>query len=79
MKNGLTAVVCVGETLAEREAGQHERCVWTASAGALADISADDMKKVVIAYEPVWAIGTAKSPATSRRRTSTPSFAGCSR
>lgn len=58
LKNGLTAVVCVGETLAERMAGATNAVVERQLRGALADISADDMKKVVIAYEPVWAIGT---------------------
>ena len=60
LKNGLTAVVCVGETLAEREAGTTNAVVERQVRGALADISADDMKNVVIAYEPVWAIGTGK-------------------
>ncbi|NMA47036.1 MAG: triose-phosphate isomerase [Lentisphaerae bacterium] len=58
LKNGLTAVVCVGETLAERMAGTTNAVVERQLRGALADISADGMKQVVIAYEPVWAIGT---------------------
>jgi triosephosphate isomerase len=60
LKHGLTAVVCVGETLAEREAGSTNTVVEQQLRGALADICADGMKKVVIAYEPVWAIGTGK-------------------
>ena len=57
---GLTAVVCVGETLAQREAGQTMGVIDAQVRTDLADIAPADMAKVVIAYEPVWAIGTGK-------------------
>ena len=58
---GLTAIVCVGEVLAEREADITEEVVSRQVKLALADISAEEMKQVIIAYEPVWAIGTGKT------------------
>jgi triosephosphate isomerase len=57
---GLTPIVCVGELLSEREAGATGRIVQYQFDGSFAKVSADDMKKCVIAYEPVWAIGTGK-------------------
>ena len=58
IKAGLTPIVCVGETLAERDAGQTELVVGQQIDTVLAAISADDLIRIVIAYEPVWAIGT---------------------
>ena len=58
---GLTAIVCVGETLSERESGITAEVVAKQVKLALADVSADQMKKIIIAYEPVWAIGTGKT------------------
>ena len=57
---GLTPIVCVGETLEEREGNRTEAVVTTQVQGSLAGLSAADLEKVVIAYEPVWAIGTGK-------------------
>ncbi len=57
---GLIPIVCVGELLKEREAGQTENVVRRQFDGSFSGISADDMKKCVIAYEPVWAIGTGR-------------------
>ncbi len=57
---GLTPIVCVGETLEEREAGRTQAVVTQQIRGSLGGLSADDLAKVVIAYEPVWAIGTGK-------------------
>ncbi len=57
---GLTPIVCVGELLKEREAGQTENVVRRQFDGSFSGVSAEDMKKCVIAYEPVWAIGTGK-------------------
>ena len=54
----LIPIVCVGEQLEERKSGRHEDVVKSQVEGSLAGISADDLKKVIIAYEPVWAIGT---------------------
>lgn len=55
---GLLPIVCVGETLAQRQAGETEKVVETQVRGAFTEITAADFAKVVIAYEPVWAIGT---------------------
>lgn len=59
--NSLVPVLCVGETLEEREAGKVESVIKTQLLGGLADVSADNAATVVIAYEPVWAIGTGKT------------------
>ncbi len=58
---GLMPILCVGEMLAEREDGITEDVVELQTVAAFTGISADDAKKVVIAYEPVWAIGTGKT------------------
>jgi triosephosphate isomerase len=55
---GLTAIVCVGEMLAERESGNAESVVKTQLVGALDGLTVSDMERIIIAYEPVWAIGT---------------------
>jgi triosephosphate isomerase len=57
---GLTPIVCVGEQLEHREAGKTAEVIRTQFTGSLADITADEMTQIVIAYEPVWAIGTGK-------------------
>jgi triosephosphate isomerase len=57
---GLTPIVCVGELLAEREAGKTHEVIGRQFDGSLAGLSADEFAKIVIAYEPVWAIGTGK-------------------
>ncbi|MGI9035399.1 MAG: triose-phosphate isomerase [Pyrinomonadaceae bacterium] len=54
----LTAIVCVGEMLSEREAGSAEMVVKTQLVGGLEGLTEGDMKSIIIAYEPVWAIGT---------------------
>jgi triosephosphate isomerase (TIM) len=61
LKKGILPILCVGETLAERDAGKLNEIISRQVTGGLKDISTDDMKKVVIAYEPVWAIGTGKT------------------
>ncbi len=58
LKNELKPIVCVGETLDERNGGKTEIVLRTQLEGGLEGLTADDMKNVVIAYEPVWAIGT---------------------
>ncbi|HTU24862.1 MAG TPA: triose-phosphate isomerase, partial [Pirellulales bacterium] len=57
---GLIPIVCVGELLAERESGKTAEVIARQFAGSLAGLSAEQMEKTVIAYEPVWAIGTGK-------------------
>lgn len=57
---GLTPIVCLGELLEQREAGQTGEVIATQFAGSLADLTADEVASLVIAYEPVWAIGTGK-------------------
>ncbi|HKU43176.1 MAG TPA: triose-phosphate isomerase [Polyangiales bacterium] len=58
---GLAPIVCVGETLAEREAGRAAAVVVGQVRAALAEIKAESAAPIVIAYEPVWAIGTGKN------------------
>ena len=60
MAAGLTPIVCVGELLAEREAGQTLAVIRRQFDGSLAGLTAEQLMKSVIAYEPVWAIGTGK-------------------
>jgi len=62
----LTPIVCVGETLEEREAGSTEQVVGAQLDEVLAKLSAEEAARIVVAYEPVWAIGTGKS-ATSEQ------------
>jgi triosephosphate isomerase len=57
---GLIPIVCVGELLAEREAGRTAAVISTQFHGSLANVSIEQIERVVIAYEPVWAIGTGK-------------------
>jgi triosephosphate isomerase len=61
LAGGLKPIVCVGETLAEREANITEKVVETQIRGAYSGISAADVLNTVIAYEPVWAIGTGRN------------------
>ena len=61
LKHGLTPIICVGENLQERESNNTFKVIKNHVEGALVDISAEDMLKSIIAYEPVWAIGTGKT------------------
>src|SRR3954469_22581523 len=67
-KAGLNVIFCVGELLAEREAGQTEDVIWFQVAAGLNGLTPEQVSRLVIAYEPVWAIGTGKvaSPAQAQ-------------
>lgn len=58
LKEGLKAIVCVGETLEQRELGYTETLLKYQTKMALTNVTAEQLKNVIIAYEPVWAIGT---------------------
>ena len=62
----LKPIVCVGETLQEREAGQMKRVLETQVQGSLAGLSKEQMVETILAYEPVWAIGTGKTATTEQ-------------
>ena len=58
---GLKPIICVGETLEQRESGQTEAIVTSQIEKALEGVSAEDLEKIIVAYEPIWAIGTGKT------------------
>lgn len=60
LKRGLCAILCVGETLAEREAGRLEDILQAQLTAGLAGVPAEAVSRLAVAYEPVWAIGTGK-------------------
>jgi triosephosphate isomerase len=60
LPHGLKPILCVGETLAERETGQTEQVIRAQLEGALHGLASDELYELVIAYEPVWAIGTGR-------------------
>ena len=61
LENGLTPIFCIGEVLSEREAGKHFDVVKSQIEDGLFNLSAEDFSKLILAYEPVWAIGTGKT------------------
>lgn len=61
LENNLTPIFCIGEVLEEREAGNHFDVVKSQIKTSLFDLSLEDFSKIVLAYEPVWAIGTGKT------------------
>ena len=66
LMHGLFPILCVGESLAEREAGRTESVVTTQLTGSLAGLTTEDLATVTIAYEPVWAIGTGRAATTEQ-------------
>jgi triosephosphate isomerase (TIM) len=62
----LEPIICVGETLAEREAGQTEKILETQVHGSLTGLNKEQMTETIIAYEPVWAIGTGRTATTAQ-------------
>lgn len=61
LKDGLKPIVCIGETLDQYQAGKGKEVVRSQLMQSLKDINSEEMKKVIIAYEPIWAIGTGKT------------------
>ena len=61
LASGLTVIMCVGETLDQREQGSAETVVSTQLSGGLSGLTASDLDRIIVAYEPVWAIGTGRT------------------
>jgi len=61
LKSGLTVIMCVGESLAQREQGIAENVVSGQLNGGLSELTAPDLDRIIVAYEPVWAIGTGRT------------------
>lgn len=65
LKSDIKPILCVGETLEQREAKEEKPVVKAQIKGALDGVNADSMEKIVVAYEPIWAIGTGKTASSS--------------
>ena len=61
LENGLQVIFCIGESLEEREANKQNEVVKAELEGSVFNLSEEDFRKVIIAYEPIWAIGTGKT------------------
>lgn len=61
LANGLKPIICVGETLEQREQGITEKIITTQVEKALEEVTVEELEKLIIAYEPIWAIGTGKT------------------
>lgn len=68
LRSSLQPIVCIGETLAERESGNHQSVIAQQLAGGLDSLTHGDLLRIILAYEPVWAIGTGRtaSPETAQ-------------
>ncbi len=76
-RNGMTPIMCVGETLAEREAGETESKVLGQIRAGLAGQKPDAIGSMVIAYEPIWAIGTGRTATADDAQTVCAAIRGC--
>ena len=61
LANGLKVIFCIGESLAEREANKQNEVVKAELEGSVFNLAEEDFRKIIIAYEPIWAIGTGKT------------------
>ena len=61
LKSSLTPIVCIGETLGQREAGNYQAVISQQLAGGLDGLTGQDLLRIILAYEPVWAIGTGRT------------------
>ena len=81
LENGLTPIMCVGETLEQRETGITTEWITMQIKAGLQNVGEDKIRKMIIAYEPIWAIGTGKTATPNRpkrsARTSVRSSASC--
>jgi triosephosphate isomerase len=66
LASGMKSIICVGETLDEREKGITDKVITAQVKGVLASLTQADLDRVIIAYEPVWAIGTGKTATTQQ-------------
>ena len=66
LAQGLVPILCIGETLAERDGGKLETVLKQQITGGLAGLSAEQLGTLVVAYEPVWAIGTGRTATTAQ-------------
>ncbi len=69
LKHGMVPIMCCGETLEQREAGEAESIVRAQIIAGLAKVKADDVAKLVVAYEPIWAIGTGRTATSDDAQT----------
>ena len=65
LKTGLKPIVCVGETLEQKEANETEKVITNQTEKALKDLTSEEVRNIIIAYEPIWAIGTGKTATSS--------------
>jgi len=75
--HNIRPILCVGETLEERESGNYENAVGDMLRDSLDDVTAEEMLKTVIAYEPVWAIGTGKTATSAQANEMAAFIRGC--
>ena len=70
LNEGLKPIVCVGETLEQREAGETEKVITDQIEKALKDLTPEEVRNTIVAYEPIWAIGTGKTATAEDANTS---------